>query len=153
MAVRAALRFLADRAAFSRTGRGGFSQVGSEGFVAVAFTHRTSRAGDPQTHAHVLVANKVRCADGRWRSLDGRELFACQKAAGMLYNATLRVELSARLGVEWDPVDRNGQADIRGVPRGLIELFSKRRQEVERRGAQRIAAAEARLGRTLTDDE
>src|SRR5438445_676698 len=30
----------------------------------------------------------------------------------MLYNATLRVELSARLGVAWDPVDRNGQADI-----------------------------------------
>ena len=121
--------------------------------MAAAFTHRTSRAGDPQMHSHVLLANKVRCADGRWRSLDGRELFAFQKAAGMLYNATLRVELSARLGVEWHPVDRNGQADIDGVPQELIELFSKRRQDVERRGAQRVAALEARLGRTLTDDE
>ena len=99
------------------------------------------------------MANKVLCADGRWRSLDGREVFAFQKAAGMLYNATLRVELSARLGVAWDPVDRNGQADIDGVPRGLIELFSKRRHDVERRAAQRIATLEARLGRTLTDDE
>jgi hypothetical protein len=71
----------------------------------------------------------------------------------MLYNATLRFELTARLGVEWEPVDRNGQADILGVPRGLIEHFSKRRKDVEVRGAQRIAAAEARLGRTLTDDE
>jgi conjugative relaxase-like TrwC/TraI family protein len=152
-AVTAALRFLEDHAGFSRTGRGGVFQVDTEGFVAACFTHHTSRAGDPQLHAHVLVANKVRCADGKWRSLDGRELFAFQKAAGMLYNATLRVELTARLGVEWEPVDRNGQADIRGVPRGLIERFSKRRKEVEVRGAQRIAAAEARLGRTLTDDE
>ena len=140
-AVRAALSFLEDHAAFSRTGRGGIFQVDTQGFVAAAFTHQTSRAGDPQLHSHVLVANKVRCADGRWRSLDGRELFAFQKAAGMLYNATLRVELSARLGVAWDLVDRNGQADIEGVPRGLIELFSKRRHDVERRGAQRIATA------------
>jgi conjugative relaxase-like TrwC/TraI family protein len=152
-AVRAALSFLEDHAAFSRTGRCGVIQVDTEGFVAAAFTHRTSRAGDPQMHSHVLVANKVRCVDGRWRSLDGRELFAFQKSAGMLYNAVLRVELSARLGVAWDPVDGNGQADIAGVPRQLVEVFSKRRQDVERRGAERIAGLEAMLGRTLTKDE
>jgi len=152
-AVRAALSFLEDHAAFSRTGRGGFVQVDTAGFVAAAFTHHTSRAGDPQIHSHVLVANKVLCADGRWRSLDGREVFAFQKAAGMLYNATLRVELSARLGVGWDAVDRNGQADIAGVPKEIIDLFSKRRHDVDRRAAQRIATLEARLGRTLTDPE
>jgi conjugative relaxase-like TrwC/TraI family protein len=152
-ALAAALGHLEEHAAFSRAGRGGVFQVDTEGYLVAAFTHRTSRAGDPQLHTHVLLANKVRCADGKWRSLDGREVFAFQKAAGMLYNATLRVELSARLGVEWEPVDRNGQADIVGVPRALVEHFSKRRKDVELRGAQRIAAAEARLGRTLTDDE
>jgi conjugative relaxase-like TrwC/TraI family protein len=152
-AVRAALRFLEDHAAFSRKGRGGPFQVDTEGFVAAWFNHRTSRAGDPQIHAHVLVANKVRCPDGRWRALDGRELFAFQKAAGMLYNATLRAELSRRLGVAWEPVDRNGQADIAGVPKSLLDHFSKRRQEVEGRATLRIAAAEAKLGRTLTGDE
>ena len=152
-AVQAALSFLEDHAAFSRTGRGGLFQVDTRGFVAAAFTHHTSRAGDPQLHSHVLVANKVLCGDGRWRSVDGREMFAFQKSAGMLYNATLRVELSARLGVAWETVDRNGQADIEGVPRGLIELFSKRRHDVERRAAQRIATLEARLGRALTDGE
>jgi conjugative relaxase-like TrwC/TraI family protein len=55
-AVRAALAFLEDHAAFSRTGKGGMFQVDTEGFVAAAFTHRTSRAGDPQLHSHVLVA-------------------------------------------------------------------------------------------------
>jgi conjugative relaxase-like TrwC/TraI family protein len=152
-AVTAAVKFLEEHAAFSRTGRGGAFQVDTAGYMAAVFTHRTSRAGDPQLHSHVLAANKVRCPDGRWRSLDGREVFAFQKAAGMLYNATLRVELARRLGVEWEPVDRNGQADIVGVPSGLIEHFSKRRKQVEVRGRQRIAEAEARLGRTLTDDE
>jgi conjugative relaxase-like TrwC/TraI family protein len=66
-AVHAALNFLEEHAAFSRTGRGGFVQVDTEGFVAAAFKHRTSRAGDPQMHSHVLVANKVRCTDGQWR--------------------------------------------------------------------------------------
>ena len=64
----------------------------------------------------------------------------------MLYNATLRVELSGRLGVAWEPVDRNGQADIDGVPQALLEQFSKRRQEVERRATQRIAAAGGQAG-------
>ena len=31
--------------------------IEGDGFVAAAFRHRTSRAGDPQLHTHVLVAN------------------------------------------------------------------------------------------------
>ncbi|MCA1841802.1 MAG: relaxase domain-containing protein, partial [Actinobacteria bacterium] len=152
-AVHAALAFFEEHASFSRAGRAGILQVDTAGYLAAAFIHQTSRAGDPQVHAHVLLANKVLCADGRWRSLDGRELFAFQKAAGLLYNATLRVELRNRLGVGWEPVDANGQADIRGVPRGLIEMFSKRSHDVERLAVERIAALEARLGRAVTGDE
>jgi hypothetical protein len=41
--------------------------------------------------SHVLVANKVQAAsDGRWLSIDERELYEVQKAAGMLYKACLR---------------------------------------------------------------
>jgi conjugative relaxase-like TrwC/TraI family protein len=152
-AVASALSYLEDHAAFSRTGHAGVFQIDTEGYLAAAFTHVTSRAGDPQLHVHVLVSNKVRCVDGRWRALDGRELFAFQKAAGMLFNAALRAELTTRLGVEWEPVDRNGQADIAGVPKELIRRFSKRRADVQAEAARRLAEAEARLGRTLTDGE
>ena len=71
-AVRTALAYLERHAAFSRTGKAGVHQVDTKGYVAAAFVHRTSRALDPQLHTHVLVANKVRCADGKWRALDGR---------------------------------------------------------------------------------
>jgi len=153
-AVEAALEFLQDHAAFTRRGRGGLTQEGTGGYLAAVFVHRTSRAGDPQLHSHVLVANKVQAAsDGRWLSVDGRELYEVQKAAGMLYKACLRAELTARLGVAWTEVDENGGAEIVGVPDKLIRLFSKRRAQVVAGAAGLIAEKERALGRSLTGDE
>jgi hypothetical protein len=74
-AVRTALGYLDGHAALSRRGTDGVEQVGSAGLVAAVFDHRTSRAGDPQLHTHALVLNKVRCEDGRWRTLDATQLF------------------------------------------------------------------------------
>ncbi len=129
-------------------------QADTDGWVAAGFTHRTSRAGDPQLHTHVLVANKVRaCTDGRWLALDGRELYQVQKAAGLVYKAGLRAELTARLGVAWSSVDRDGGGEIAGTPVGLIGWFSKRRQQVIAHGTALIAEREAKLGRSLTAGE
>ena len=58
----AALEFLQDHAAFTRRGHAGAVQADTDGYVAAAFTHRTSRAGDPQLHTHVLVSAKVRAS-------------------------------------------------------------------------------------------
>jgi hypothetical protein len=64
-ALAEALRFIEDRALFTREGRGGVRQVDVTGLVAAAFTHRDSRAGDPDLHTHVALANKVQTLDGR----------------------------------------------------------------------------------------
>ncbi len=112
-AVAAALEFLQDHAAFCRRGHGGTVQEATVGYLAAVFVHRTSRTADPQLHSHVLVANKVQAvSDGRWLTVDGRELYEVQKAVGMLYKAALRAELTARLGVAWSDVDGNGGAEI-----------------------------------------
>ena len=153
-AVGAALELLQDHAAFTRRGHGGLTQEATGGYLAAVFVHRTSRAGDPQLHSHVLVANKVQAAsDGRWLAVDGRELYEVQKAAGMLYKACLRAELTARLGVAWTDVDHNGGAEIVGVPEGLVTMFSKRRAHVEAAAARLVGEKEAMLCRSLTDDE
>ena len=56
---------------------GAVAQVDVAGVAAVAYDHFDSRAGDPQLHTHVVVSNKVLTVmDGRWRSLDGRPVFA-----------------------------------------------------------------------------
>ena len=153
-AVAAAMEFLGDHAAFCRRGHGGASQEETGGLLAAVFVHRTSRAGDPQLHGHVLAANKVQAvSDGRWLSIDGRELYEVQKAAGMLYKACLRAEMTARLGVAWTSVDGNGGAEIVGVPDELITLFSKRRTQVEAAAAVLVGERQAVLGRSLTGDE
>ena len=65
-AVADALSFIEQHALFTRTGANGVRQVDVQGLVAAAFTHRDSRAGDPDLHTHVAVANKVQTLDGRW---------------------------------------------------------------------------------------
>jgi conjugative relaxase-like TrwC/TraI family protein len=130
-AVDAAIAVLEDEASRARRGRGGLVQVDAEGFVAAAFRHRTSRAGDPQLHTHVLVANLAHVAgEDRWTALDARPLYAWAKTAGCLYEAQLRAELTRRLGVEWTQPVR-GIAEIAGIPKPVLRHFSRRRQQVE----------------------
>ena len=100
-AVKDALRFIEEHALFTRTGPQGIRQVNVRGLVATAFTHRDSRAGDPDLHTHVAVANKVQTLDGRWLSIDGRVLFMAKVAASETYNTALEQHLRTSLGVRF----------------------------------------------------
>jgi Ti-type conjugative transfer relaxase TraA len=128
-AVMDALGYLERAACCSRRGVNGRREVQGRGFLAAAFRHRTSRAGDPQLHTHAVVANATQADDGKWGALDGRLLYRQAKTAGYLYQSALRAQLCERLAVCWGPV-RNGSAEIDGVPRALIDHFSRRRAEV-----------------------
>jgi len=125
-------------------GAGKERRVDTDGLIGVAFEHRTSRSDDPQLHTHVVVANLLHGADGRWGAMDTREAYAQARTGGFVYQAVLRGELTRTLGVAWSPV-RKGQAEIDGVPRGLLRLFSKRRaaidDELDRVGQDSPAAA------------
>jgi conjugative relaxase-like TrwC/TraI family protein len=112
--------------------------VDSEGWVAAAFDHYTSRANDPQLHTHVVVINRVHTEDG-WRALEARRNYLHAKAGGTIYETVLRDELTRRLGVSWGPVV-NGIADISGFSPELLEHFSTRRAEI-------LEAAEAYAAR------
>jgi Ti-type conjugative transfer relaxase TraA len=141
--VDAALRYLEDQACWSRRGTNGFVKMRGDGFVAAAFRHRTSRAGDPHLHTHVVVSNATRSEDGRWGALDARHLYLHAKTAGYLYEAQLRAELTRRLGVAWTQVV-NGIADVDGIPTAVLERFSTRRHEIEAEMAERgVSSARA----------
>jgi conjugative relaxase-like TrwC/TraI family protein len=102
--------------------------VESEGYLAAAFDHYTSRANDPQLHTHVVVINRV-WADGGWRAIDAKRAYAHAKAGGTVYQAMLRNQLTSTLGVSWKPVV-NGMADLDGFSPELIRHFSTRRSEI-----------------------
>ncbi len=150
-AVEAAVGYLERNAGTTRRGYGGTQNVETKGFIAAAFRHRTSRAGDPLLHTHVLVANLLHDKDGSWGALDGRLIYSHAKTAGYLYQAHLRAELTRRLGVEWAPV-RRGSADLAGVSRKVIRAFSRRRAEIEERMAARGESGSARAGQVAALD-
>jgi conjugative relaxase-like TrwC/TraI family protein len=137
-AVQEALAFIEKHALFTRTGPQGIRQVNVRGLVAAAFNHRDSRAGDPDLHTHVAVANKVQTLDGRWLSIDGRVLFKANVAASETYNTALEQHLRATLGVRFaerpgtDPSKRPIR-EIVGVDPRLNKRWSSRRAHIETR--------------------
>jgi conjugative relaxase-like TrwC/TraI family protein len=138
VAVHDALRFLEQHALFTREGPGGIRQVNLGGLVAAAFTHRDSRAGDPDLHTHVAVANKVQTLNGRWLSIDGRVLFKATVAASETYNTALERHLCDRLGVRLDdrPDTDPGKRPVReivGVNPALMQRWSTRRALIKDR--------------------
>lgn len=112
-----------------RRGAGGTNVQAGDGFVAAAFRHRTSRAGDPHLHTHLLVANLTRGPDGHWSAPDARRFWALGNTASYLYEAVLRHELTVRLGVEFGPIT-HGIGDLAGIGRECIETFSQRRAQI-----------------------
>lgn len=109
--------------------RHGPRRITTSGVVGAAFRHRTSRAADPLLHWHVLVANLVEGNDGRWSAFAHPDLYRAARTAGEIFQAAVRRELTASLGVDWAP-GRHVQ-EIAGIPSAILETFSKRRAEIE----------------------
>jgi conjugative relaxase-like TrwC/TraI family protein len=128
-AVVSVLDHLSTDACYARRGAGGRQLVEANGFIGAAFRHRTSRAGDPQLHTHVVVPNLVHGADRQWSAPDGRQLYTWAKTAGTMYQSALRAEL-APLGLAWQ-VRRNGLGELHDVPKTILRVFSKRRVDIE----------------------
>jgi conjugative relaxase-like TrwC/TraI family protein len=151
-AVDDALAFIEQHALFSRTGANGVRQVNVRGLVATAFTHRDSRAGDPDLHTHVAVANKVQTLDGRWLSIDGQILFKATVAASETYNTALEHHLRDSLGVQFaERLDQDTRKppvrEVVGIHPALITRWSTRRTAIEARRSVLAADFQSNHGR------
>lgn len=133
-AVGTAMSFLEREVAHGLRGHQGDGQrsrqTETDGFVGAAFAHRTSRANDPQLHTHVVLANLLRGADGKWSAIDSWALHRHATTASYVYHASLRSELTRDLGVCWSRVEK-GIAEIAGIPADLTRAFSSRRAAIE----------------------
>lgn len=98
----------------------------------IAYFHHTARplsdgTCDPHMHVHCLLPGKVARADGRMVTIDSESMYHEAKAAGMIFQKSLRDRLSAALGIEWDDVDpHTGIAEIKGFGRDTITEWSRR---------------------------
>ena len=149
----------AEREVFhSRSGKNGVVQEDVEGVVAAAFTHFDSRAGDPQLHDHVVVANRARSvSDGQWRTLDSRGLFKSVVMLGELHQGILADLLTRELGWDWDERSRRhsdqNRWEVAGAPETLLAEFSQRAAAIEERKEAMIPAFVAAHGRQPTTVE
>lgn len=124
------LGFMEHEVAATRVGKGGVAHLGVRGLIATGYDQCDSCAGHPQLLTHLVVANKVQSADGKWRTLDSKALHRATVALLETYTA-YPSHHSARLhGVSWEPVDRgtdrNPGWEIAGIPTLLLDKFSRR---------------------------
>ena len=141
-ALSEAMEYLAAHAGYTRIhnpNTGEKDLVRLPGLAAIAYQHETSRCGDPHLHTHVVVPNRQARADGVMVSIDGTSLYHEAKAAGVIYQATLRRELHQSLGLEWSPVDPStGMAELAGVDRETITAWSRRSTALRRWAAHNL---------------
>ena len=134
-AVTRTLEFLQTEAGYTRVGAHGVAQVDIRGLVAARFTHRDSRAGDPDLHTHVAISNKVQTLDGRWLALDARMLYRMTVAASEFYNTQLEAEVTTRVGGTFtERATRDGKRPVRelvGVDERLNTRWSSRRRAID----------------------
>ncbi|SCC53605.1 MULTISPECIES: MobF family relaxase [unclassified Gordonia (in: high G+C Gram-positive bacteria)] len=161
-AVADALAFIEREACLSRLGTDGIAQVDTDGLIAAAFTHRDSRAGDPDLHTHVAISNKVRVRDAagitRWMALDGTPLFKATVSASEVYNSRIELYLQRDLGVSFSERQQTDARkrpvrEIDGVSTELMAQWSSRRAMIEQRLGELSQQFHADHGREPTTGE
>lgn len=118
-------------------GRRGRSQyrTATSGLLWARTRHLTTRAGDPEPHDHVLIANLTEMLDasGGWKALDTgglRNLVHAATMVGRLAAAETAVELGYAIEADDGPSGKLGHWRIAGVPDRVMRLFSKRSAQI-----------------------
>jgi conjugative relaxase-like TrwC/TraI family protein len=149
---RAMLDYMADRAGYSRVGHHGSGQgrwIDAHAWTVAQFLQHDSRDHDPQLHVHNAVLNRVRCADGKWRTLDSRAVHRERAAAGAVGERVMEAELAARGYRLVDRADGHGR-EIAGVQVEVMDQFSSRARAIGPATEDLVAAWTARHGRPPT---
>jgi Ti-type conjugative transfer relaxase TraA len=110
-----------------RTGKGGAERESCK-LVHASWQHITSRAQDPQLHTHVTIANAGLTADGKFRTLETKQLYESKMAAGAIYRAELAAQMQ-QMGLH---VEQDGDSfRLSGSNTELEKLYSKRREAIK----------------------
>ena len=97
------------------------------------------------------MPNRQARADGTLVSLDSKSLYHEAKAAGIIYQATLRHALTAERGVEWQPVDPfTGMAEIAGVDQDCLKAWSQRSTRLRQWAHRNLVVVDGKLSAAQT---
>lgn len=116
--------------------------------IAALFHHDLSRAEDPQLHTHSVIMNLTERADGKWRSMSSKlgrydkestneihgfieRVRHSKRFYGKMYETELAYQVQ-QLGYEIVIDEKTGVFQIEGISKEILDLFSKRRQKIEK---------------------
>jgi conjugative relaxase-like TrwC/TraI family protein len=114
--------------------------------AAAYFDHDSSRSLDCQLHRHFCVFNVTKGKDGKLMALDPRRMYDRSPTATEVYRNELAKGL---LSIGYDLEHTKTGFEIRGVPKDLIDRFSKRKKQI----AHEVSVRETKLGRKLSKKE
>jgi len=132
-AIQDVVRHLESNVVMTRRGHNGIRQIDTKsGIIGTKFRHYDSRAGDPNLHDHIVIANRVEGADDKWSSIDGRTLYQYGVECSELYNSKVQEYVTNLTGLQFEPRMQNGKPihEIVGISDETIRAFSSRRGDI-----------------------
>lgn len=149
--ARAGLDHLQDKAGYGRVGRhggGGATRwTDAHSWVVAQFLQHDSRGHDPHLHVHNAILNRQLCADGVWRALDSRAIWAHRPAAGAIAERVMEAHLAQSLGLRVETRPDGKAREVVGVDQAVMDLFSSRTREIGPRFEELAAGFAERFGR------
>jgi conjugative relaxase-like TrwC/TraI family protein len=126
-----AFAYLEEHAALRRRVDGEVVQETTGQLLIAKFTEFASRECDPHLHTHGVVLNLTRMeGQRRMASLETRAMFAEQMTAGQIYRNEMAHAVRG-MGHEIETDPRTGLFEIKGIPRALADIYSKRTEQID----------------------
>lgn len=127
-AVDRALKYIEQNCIYTRVGKGGRHHQQTHNMIVAVFQHHDSRNLDPNLHSHCVIFNQTQGRDGKWRTIDNRQLYQQRITIGLVYHHELGQQLM-ELGhsIDWH---QNGTFDLASFKPEQLQQFSSRRAEI-----------------------
>lgn len=100
-----------------------------------AAEHWTSRDGDPHMHTHLELVNTC-LAGGKWVAVDSRQLYHMYESIRSVYETTVYGDPELRAALVSHGATISLRGDVPQLVEGAADVFSKRRDEINRRLAE-----------------
>lgn len=124
-----------------RRGKGGVRREKPKELTWALFQHGASRELDPQLHIHAVLINCVQRHDGSYGAIAEKALFERQGELRKVFDLALSSRFATDFRILLDP-SKDGPK-VGGVPKAVIEFFSKRRQKILAEGEkQQVSTAD-----------
>ncbi|MCB2061907.1 MAG: conjugative relaxase [Novosphingobium sp.] len=129
-AVKATLSWAEKNAAQARVDEGKGQKLLPTGNLVVGlFEHDTSRAQEPQSHFHAVIANVTQLPNGEWRALRNDKLWTFNTLLNSMTMAHFRRSVEA-MGYAIADRSKHGNFEAAGIARNMVMAFSTRRQQI-----------------------